>query len=68
MATFKNLSTRGRLRSPTVPSFLLLFLDLLHISVTNGARKFKFGILVGMYNVAHVYYVAQAVCLFIERL
>ena len=64
MATFKNLSTRGRLRSSAVPSFLLLFLDLLHISVTNGARKFKFGILVGMYD----YHVAQAVCLFIERL
>jgi len=45
MATSKSLSARMRLRRSTAASFL----DPLHISVTNGGRKLKFGTLVGIY-------------------
>jgi len=48
MATCKNLSARGRLRRSAAPTFL--FWDPLYISETNGARKLKFGVFVGLYE------------------
>jgi len=47
MATCKNLFTRGRLGDQQ-PHFL--FWDPLYISETNGARKLKFGVVVGLYE------------------
>ena len=46
MATYKNLAARGRLGRSAAPTFIL---GPLHISITNGARKLKFGTLVGIY-------------------
>ena len=47
MATYKNLTARGA--SGEISSAHFLFWDPLHISVTNGVRKLKFGTLVGIY-------------------
>jgi len=46
MATCKNLSLRA---SGEISSSHFLFYYPLHISVTNGGRKLKFGTLVGIY-------------------
>jgi len=46
MATYKNLSIGGRWGDQQRPLFIL---DPLHISVTNGARKLKFGTLIGIF-------------------
>jgi len=75
MATYKNLTTRGRLGKSAAPTFYFwtpsispklielgrsasgeisssqfLFWDPLHISVTYGAKKLKFGTLVVIYE------------------
>jgi len=47
MATCKNLSARWRLGRSAAPS---IFWDPLYISETDGARKLKFGVLVGLYE------------------
>jgi len=47
MAPFKNLSARGVWGDQQPPIFIL---GSLHISVTNGAEKLKFGRLVGIYE------------------
>ena len=46
MSAYKNLTARGVWGDQQRP---ILFWDPLHISVTNGARKLKFGTLVGIY-------------------
>ena len=48
MATCKTLSDRERLKKSVAPP--VLFWDPLYISETNGARKLKFGVLVGLYE------------------
>jgi len=46
MDTFKNLSAIGASEEISSSQF---FWDPLHISVTNGNKKLKFGTLVGIY-------------------
>jgi len=48
MAICKNLSAKGA--SEEISSSQFLFWDPLLISVTNGARKLKFGTLVGIHT------------------
>jgi len=47
MATCKNLSATDRLRRSAAATF---YFGTLYISETNGARKLKFSVVVGLYE------------------